>query len=396
MKKMTSRERMCAALDGQEVDHVPCCFMSFTALRKRNGDNLYELCRAEQAMGLDSMIFIPSASRAQRPDHPDLRGLPIRVHPDVKVRQWKDAATATTPEVLHREYLTPAGTLSASSRISDDWTHGDHLPFVDDFQIPRAEKLLVESERDLDALAYLLVKPQETDLVRFNDEASRAHTFVREHNVLLAGGWGVGVDMANWLCGMENFMVMAATQPEFAGRLLEMLHEWNCNRMRVVLSAPVDLYIKRAWYEGCEFLTPQFFRDVVLPLLRKETDLAHEHGARFGYICTTGVVPNLDIIMDAGVDVLLGVDPVQGVGTNMSVMKSKADDKMSLWGGVSGAVTVERGTEEQVRKAVRDAMQLLGPRRFVLSPIDNITVDAAQTWRNVDVFVDEWRRCQRG
>jgi uroporphyrinogen-III decarboxylase len=339
------------------------------------------------------MLFIPAASRAERPDHPDLRGLPIRFHPDVLVRQWKVGSTGATA-ILHREYATPAGKLTAAARFSDDWTHGDNLPFIDDFQIPRAEKFLVCVEKDLEALSYLLVEPAKEDIARFREEAAQAHDFVKEHKVLLAGGWGVGADMANWLCGMENFIMMTMTDPAFAARLLGMIHEWNYRRMKVVLSAPVDVYIRRAWYEGCQFMTPQFFKDTIFPLLKKETALAHEHGARFGYICTSGVVPMLDCLVEAGVDVLIGVDPIQGNGTDMTMMRKKADDKMSLWGGVSGAVTVERDTEQNVRKAVREAVRTLGPHRFVLSPIDNITVDAPKTWENVGIFIDEWRRLQ--
>jgi hypothetical protein len=59
---------------------------------------------------------------------------------------------------------------------------------------------------------------------------------------------------------------------------------------------------------------------------------------------------------------------------------------------VSGAVTVEMGTETEVRTAVRRAIETLGPRGFVLSPIDNITVDEPLTWHNLDIFMDEWRR----
>ena len=73
--------------------------------------------------------------------------------------------------------------------------------------------------------------------------------------MLLAGGWGAGVDMAVWLCSLQPFMVALLQQPEFAGQLLEMIHRWNLERMRVVLSAPVDLYIRRAWYEGCDFVS---------------------------------------------------------------------------------------------------------------------------------------------
>jgi hypothetical protein len=55
-------------------------------------------------------------------------------------------------------------------------------------------------------------------------------------------------------------------------------------------------------------------------------------------------------------------------------------------------VTVETGSQAEVRSAVRQAIQTLGPRGFILSPVDNITVDAPLTWRNVDILIDEWRK----
>ena len=50
---LTSRERLGRALRHQPLDHVPCCFMSFTALRRRCHENMYELVKAERAMGLE-------------------------------------------------------------------------------------------------------------------------------------------------------------------------------------------------------------------------------------------------------------------------------------------------------------------------------------------------------
>jgi len=125
--------------------------------------------------------------------------------------------------------------------------------------------------------------------------------------------------------------------------------------------------------------------------LKAEVDLAHDNGAKFGYICTTGLEPMLDYYLEAGIDVLIGLDPIQGTKTDMARIKAKADGRMCLWGGVSGAVTVEMGSEEEVRSAVRRALCSLGPRGFILSPVDNITIDAPQTWSNLEVFLDEWR-----
>ncbi|MFN2152324.1 MAG: hypothetical protein ACK2T5_12050 [Anaerolineales bacterium] len=55
-------------------------------------------------------------------------------------------------------------------------------------------------------------------------------------------------------------------------------------------------------------------------------------------------------------------------------------------------MTVERGTEDQIRAAVGQAIQTLGPDGLILSPVDNITVDDPQTWNNIAIFIDEWQK----
>jgi uroporphyrinogen-III decarboxylase len=389
MGKFNSRHRLLGTIQNAAVDYTPCSFMSFSILRDKYNQDRFAAARAELEMGLDPMVFIPSASRWERRDHPDLRGLPVRFHPEVRTKIWQEGDLLTGK--LYKEYHTPAGVLDTSVRLSDDWPHGDHIPFIDDYQIPRASKPLITSPADLGALQYLLMPPQEGDIQAFQAEAATAKAFVEEYGLLLAGGWGVGMDMANWLCGMENLMILMIDQPDFVGQLLEMIHQWNRPRMEVVLGAGVDLYIRRAWYEGCDFVTPRFYRREILPRLKAEVDLAHEWGVKFGYICSSGIKPMLDDYLDSGIDVLIGLDPIQGTHTDMSLMKEKLGGKICLWGGVSAAVTVERGTEAEIRAAVCLAMDTLGPTGFILSPVDNLTVDEPQTWGNIKIFIDEWK-----
>jgi uroporphyrinogen-III decarboxylase len=390
MKNFTSRERLQMALSQQIPDHIPCSFMSFAIMRHRCNDDWYKVAEKEQEMGLDPFLFIPSAPRAQRKDHPDLRGLPVRFHPDVKVRQWRES-NPDGYDYLGKEYLTPAGSLSTHIRITDDWPHGDHLPFIDDYQIPRTTKPLITKPEDLAGLKFLLQPPQEADILQFKQEAQKAEAFAKERGILLVGGWGVGMDMVNWLCGMEPLMVMSMEQPEFVEELLEMVHAWNKQRMQVVLDSSIDLYIRRAWYEGCDFVTPRFYRKYILPRLKAEVDLAHARGKKFGYICSSGTKPMLDMHLEAGFDVLIGIDPIQGTHTDMALMKEKFAGKICIWGGVSGAVTVERGSEQEVRQAVRHAVEMLGSTNLILSPVDNLTVDEPLTWENIKVFIDEWK-----
>jgi len=365
--------------------------MSFSVLRKRHKESWAKVAKVEHTMGLDPMLFIPTIARKQRPDHPDLRGLPIRFQPDVRTKEIHEEVEGDFG-ILHKEYSTPSGKLSTTVNLSKDWPHGDHIPFVDDYQVPRSQKPLISEEEDLKSLQHLLIPPQDIDIAQFNKEVRKARVFVEKHNILLAGGWGVGMDMANWLCGIQNLTIMLMEKPEFVIDLLEMIHIWNKQRMEVALSAPVDLYIRRAWYEGCDFVTPRFYQSAVLPRLKVEVDLAHENGAKFGYICSSGTKPMLDFYLEAGIDVLIGIDPIQGTYTDMPLMSKKLNKHICIWGGVSGAITVERGTEEDVRSAVQRAIKTLGPDGFILSPVDNITIDEPLTWQNIDFFIDEWRK----
>jgi len=389
MDTLDSRQRLLRTIDHQDVDYIPCSFMSFSILRNRHQQDRFAAAKAEMEMGLDPMLFIPAASRGQRRAHPDLRGLPVRFHPSVKTKTWQEGDALTGR--LFKEYETPAGTLSTSVRLSDDWPHGGHIPFIDDYQIPRADKPLITSLEDLEALQYLLIPPQEEDIQAFGLETSAAQSFVDENKVLLAGGWGVGMDMVNWLCGMENLMILMLEQPQFVSQILDMIHLWNKQRMKVVLSGGIDLYIRRAWYEGCDFVIPKFFQREILPRLKAEVAIAHEYGVKFGYICSSGTKPMLDFYNEAGIDVLIGIDPIQGTYTDMPLMKEKIGERVCLWGGVSAAVTVERSSEAEIRSAVQQALETLGPNGMILSPVDNFTVDEPNTWNNIDIFIHEWK-----
>ena len=367
--------------------------MSFSVLRQRYNEDRFASALEELRMGLDPMLFIPQASRSERPQHPDLRGLPIRFHPDVKTEHWITQMEDKT--ILNKKYITPGGTLNTAVKLSEDWPHGNRIPFIDDYQVPRVLKPLITCEEDLEILRdYFLLPPDLQDIEHFMDEAVKAKRFVSQHEVLLGGGWGVGLDMAFWLCGMQDLMAKIMEDPGFVKELLNLIHEWNKLRMDIVLSAGVDIYMRRSFYEGCDFITPEFYRDAVLPVLKSESALVHRYKSKLGYLCTSGQIPMLDDYLESGIDVLIGVDPVQGNHMDLNLLKKKAGHRICLWGGVSGSITVERGNETEVRESVRRAIQMLGPRGFILSPVDNITIDEPLTWKNIGIFIDEWKKCE--
>ena len=157
-----------------------------------------------------------------------------------------------------------------------------------------------------------------------------------------------------------------------------------------MLAVGVDLFVRRGWYEGTDFWSPPMYERFVLPALRREVEIAHATGTKFGYISTSGTMGILPMLLDAGVDVIIGVDPLEGVGSDMRAMRALVGDRMALWGGVNAFVTVEMGSDEEIRAAVRAALEELGPVGTILSPVDNIRDESDDALRRVEVFLDEW------
>ena len=391
-KEFSSRERMIAAFENHESDYIPCSFMIFTALEKKCKDQL-EFIEKQLELGLDVKVELPE--------------LPFRFHPEVEVREWQEPAKKEKYSLLHKEYITPAGKLTSIVRKTEDWPYGSHVPLFNDYLAPRSKKFLIEKRDDLKSLKFLLAEPASEDISNFRSQSKRLKKFAEGKGLLVSGGWkaiylekeadfadgGVmGADALMWLCGGEQAILLAMDEPEMIKELLQMISVWNMKRMEIYLEEGMDLMIRRAWYEGTELWSPSLYRRFMFPILKKEIDITHQAGAKFGYIMTSGVMSLLDDFLDLGIDVLIGVDPIMGKGTDLEKLKEKLDGKICLWGGVNGFETIERRNKEEVEEAVQEALRILGPKGFILSPVDNVAEDSDRTWDNVENMIKAWRK----
>ena len=384
----SSRQRMLSALKCEEPDHTPCSFMLFKGLKLVN-ESYLEFLQNELKLGLDAYVELPPRMPSVVNDYYNLHGIPVSYDPSVKIREWLEKIPGEEDPLMVKEYLTPEGTLRTEVWQTDDWPWGDHVPFLDDYLVPRSRKFLIENMGDLNALQYLLVEPTAVEIENFHQESQDAIEFARAHDLLLVGGWGVGADLIGWIYGLQNMVFGVYDHPQLIKQMLEMIGNWNRKRMQVLLGSDIDLYIKRAWYENCDFWTPSAFEEFILPELVKDIELAHANGVYFGYLITSSVMPLLDIIADSGVDVLIGVDPDEW---DLERTKQKLGGKVCLWGGVNGHRTVEMGSTEQVRHEVQHAIEILSPGGgFILSPVDNVREYSPLIEENVKTLINEWQ-----
>ena len=100
----------------------------------------------------------------------------------------------------------------------------------------------------------------------------------------------------------------------------------------------------------------------------------------------------LEMLKEADIDLLYFVDPVQD-NVNLKLLKQKLDGKFTLAGGINSSLTLKKGSYEEIRKAVHDAVQILGPTSFILSPVDALFPDTP--WENVRTMIESWREVCR-
>jgi len=394
---VSSRERLLEAIGGGTPDHVPCSFMLFFNLYERCG-TYTEFVERQLEMGLDPFVHVGQLNHTLHQ-----YGC---LDPRVEVKEWVEQEAGD--KVFCRRLETPAGPLTGRIRQRDGWPSEQDFPLMKDWLVGRAEEVLVKPEADLEKLPFLFGPIKDRDVAVLREEAAEASRVAARHGLLQVGGWkgsvsprlqvdpGVmGADAMAWLSGFESVMILSLTRPELIREYARIIHEWNLKQIQVYLEVTeAELIVRRGWYETTEFWTPETYRRVIAPTLEREVELVHQAGRKFGYIITSAFLPLLDDILAAGVDVLIGLDPKEGKGTDLREVKRRFREAgRCLWGGVSGPLSVETCGPGETEAAVREAISILGEGGgFVLSPVDNVREDTENAWKNTEVLIETWKR----
>jgi len=290
----------------------------------------------------------------------------------------------------------------------NNWPTEDFFPIFDDYIIPRAKEVFLNAEKDLNKLKYLLGPFSKENIKKLKNRAAEAKKIADKHGLLqIAGEMGrnlfnegnysliSGTDMMSWLSGFEDIMTLSLTKPEIIKEYANIISEWNKRQLEIYLDiTDVDLIVRRAWYETTEFWTPQAYKNIIAPTIRDEAELVHGAGKKYGYIMTSAFLPIIDDILDTGIDVLIGLDPKEGKGTEMDIVKEKfSSRKKALWGGISGPITLEEGTVRGTEEAVIEAIKVLGSGGgFILSPVDNVREETENVWANTYKLIETWKK----
>lgn len=404
---MTSRQRFLAVLQGQRPDHVPlttwCFGLSAPPELSWNSDGQsrdywyslrmehlhttavpwtleddFRRVRAWRSLGVDDVLDV---------------SIPWSMDPEVSYTDSIIPAGQAEPyPVLVREYDTPAGRLRHAVRQTDPEPPGwpiqpNHVPLIEDFNIPRAVEHAVSSPADIPPIRYLFAPPDAAARQWYTERMGQVGALARAEGVAVQAWSAFGMDGVVWLTGTEGAIMLALDQPEAFAELVDLIAVTDYARTELALtSSDVDLVVQRGWYSSTDFWSPALFDRYVFPHLRELSALAHRHGRQLAYVMTTGVEKLGPRLADAGVDLLYFVDPLQD-GIDLAWARHHLADRMALVGGLN-ALTL--GHEPAViRDEARRALDTLGPTgRFILHPVDALFPDTP--WAGVEAMIAAW------
>jgi len=380
-RSMTHRDRLLAALRGDEVDYVPCsvAFNALTPTQRRGRTwqfpwpedaTLDERTRYPvEQLGLDQAVSM----------RPNL----CRPVDGVSSGTWVEG------DILHKTYATGAGELHASVRLNEQWPYGRNIPLYDDFNVGHFIEPWLQNEADL---ACLMQVQELSDSAEALDAFRRSVLDIKavadRYELATIAHVGEGLTGAMKLMGAEPVCLMTLDNPDLVDALLEYEHRINLRTIELLGELGVDIIRRNGFYETGDFYGPAMLQRFIGGRLRTEAAAIRAAGMHASYTVHTGVMEILDYLDSLTMDSLFGID-IAFKGFDLAACRDRLADHTTLWTGPSSTYHLWSGPDA-TRRAVHEVFDVLGGTGFVLGPA--VSAHSIMPWESTEAMIDEWKR----
>ncbi|MFN3420201.1 MAG: uroporphyrinogen decarboxylase family protein [Armatimonadota bacterium] len=161
--------------------------------------------------------------------------------------------------------------------------------------------------------------------------------------------------------GMENLLLDYYDNPKLAHELAEMVIDYKIRLMKRAIREGADAVVSGDDYANQHgtVMSPQHFREFVLPYLKRSIDAAHDEGVPFIKHTDGNIWAILDDMVQAGIDALDPIEPAAGM--DIGEVKAKYGDRIAVVGNVDCSFVLTRGTIEEVEEAVKETIAKASP-----------------------------------
>ena len=171
---------------------------------------------------------------------------------------------------------------------------------------------------------------------------------------------------------MVDFSLRLMDDKPFIQRLLAAATERSIQVTQRLVQAGVDAVVMDTDYchQKGPWVSPNSFREIVFPLLKKQVDAIHAAGAYAIKHTDGNIWPILDMLVDAGIDGLHGIQPSAGV--TLKSLKERYGTRLVLFGAMEGEHLI-KDQPAAIKNLVREQIMEAGQGgRYVLTSSNSI------------------------
>lgn len=223
--------------------------------------------------------------------------------------------------------------------------------------------------------------PDPTDPARVEGLAEKCRRLYENTGFALVGRFNNPIfEQAHYMRGFERFLLDCASDPEFAGALMDKTTEIAIGMVKAGLKA-CGKYLTILRLAGDDMgqqqttlLSPRMFRELVKPRFArlyqsaKSEFLKYNPNGKIKAHTDGNVYPILEDYLDMGLDIL---NPVQPYVAQMdhNRIKKEYGDRLSFHGGIDIQAVLPFGKPDEVRAEAKKVMEALGPGGgYILAP----------------------------
>lgn len=399
---MNSRQRVEAALQHRQPDHVPLDLGASAV----TGMHVSSVAKLRQALGLDRpgtpvKVVEPYQMLGEIAlDLQDALGIDVvglggkRTMFGFENSNWKpwttfDGTPVLVPEHFNTEpqpngdiFMYPEGDRSAppSGRMPKGGWYFDSI-----VRQPPIDEDHLRVEDNLEEFGPI----SEADLAHFASESRRLRA--QSDRAILAnfGGMAFGdiaLVPAPWLKhpkgirDVAEWYISTAARFEYVYEIFERQCEIALENLARIRDAVEDR-VTAVFVTGTDFgtqsgpfISPASYRKLYQPFHRRVNDWIHQNTSWKTFIHSCGsVIALLGDFIDAGFDIL---NPVQcsAVGMDPRTLKDRFGDRITFWGGgVDTQRTLPFGTPEEIRREVKERIEIFGrDGGFIFNTVHNV------------------------
>jgi uroporphyrinogen decarboxylase len=371
--EMTGKERILAAIRHEEPDRVPISpryaawFLSEYGRRS-----------LEEHLALlpyhDFMHVVGEGTRNYLDIYPETYDLP-----GVEVEQSRYEEGNLT--VVERTFHTPAGDISDRTKIAPSGREYGVSPN------PIKTEHLVKGPEDLEALKHTLC-PINTNF----DHVREAQRTIGDRGVVMVCVRSALDHNAGYARDMQDLMMDAYDNRAFLSELMRIYQERSLEMIKAALESGAK-FIFGSWYFNSlsSGWSPSLFEELFVPQIREHVELTHSYGAFYDYYDDGKLADTMEMIADAGVDVLETCTPPPVGDFDLAEAKARIGSKTTIKGYVDLLYVIKHGTPDMVDDTVKQAMSVgKAGGGFILGSSDSFREGTPPG--NLEAY---WRACKR-